>query len=102
MDLTFRCSDNPLAKTLRKRAKGPALDIRFAYLDRVETLVLVSPHAQQFTTIDFINNYWSNGPGLSEAVYISVPLLNTFKIDVYAKLRNDKPSLAPSSAVRSA
>ena len=80
VDLTFR--RNPrFVKTFLERAKGSALDIRFACLDNADILALLSSHAQQFRTLDFVHDCWSNIQKLSEASRGPLPLLHTLKIN---------------------
>ena len=69
-------------KVLLERAKGSALDISCAHLDRADILALLSLHAQQFRTLDFANNFWSSIQRFSEAVPGPLPLLHTLKINV--------------------
>jgi len=68
-------------KMLLERAKGSALDIRSTCLDRAEILALLSPHAQQFKTLDFVFDDWSNIRKFSEAASGPLPLLHTLKIN---------------------
>jgi hypothetical protein len=73
-------------KTLLGRAKGSPLDIRSAYLARAGTLALLSPHAQQFRTLDLVRDYWPNIQRFSEAASGPLPLLHTLKINVFEML----------------
>ena len=79
-------------KMLLERAKGSALDVRSACLDRTDILALLSPHAQQFRTLDFTFDYWSNIRRFSEAVSGPLPLLRTLKINAIGTTPNP-PSL---------
>ena len=69
-------------KTMLERAKGSALDITSTRLGRAETLALLSPHARQLRTIDFVQDHWSSIQKFSEAASGPLLLLNTLKIDV--------------------
>jgi hypothetical protein len=95
LDLTIKRSDH-YVKTLLERAKGSALDIRSAFLDRADTLALLSPHAQQFGTLELVYDYWSDIQRFSEAASGPLPLLRTLRIDVVEMLDPetvDSPSL---------
>jgi len=76
---------------LLERAKGSALDVRSACLGRTDILALLSPHAQQFRTLDFTFDYWSNIRRFSEAVSGPLPLLCTLKINAIGTM--NPPSL---------
>jgi len=78
-------------KILLERAKGSALDIRVTCLNGVTILVLLSPHAQQFRSLDFTFDYWPNIQRFSEATSGPLPLLHTLKINVIDTM--DPPSL---------
>ncbi|KAF9652215.1 hypothetical protein BDM02DRAFT_3183927 [Thelephora ganbajun] len=69
-------------KTLLERAKGSALDITSACLDRTDILALLGPHAQNFRKLDFVYGYWSDIQMFSEAASGPLPLLQTLKIHV--------------------
>ena len=85
-------------KTLLERAKGSALDIRSAGLYHPGILALLSPRAQQFRTLDFVRDYWSNVRRFSEATSGPLPLLHTLKINaikphIFAPETMSPPSL---------
>ena len=73
---------NLFVKTMPERAKGSTLDITSTLLDRVSTLKLLSPHAQQFRTINVVHGSWPGVREFSKAASGPLPLLNTLKIDV--------------------
>ena len=79
VDLTIRRCRVPV-KTILERARGSALDIITARLDRADVLALLSSRAQQFRTLEFIHSYWSDIQRFSEAVSGPLPLLRTLKI----------------------
>jgi len=68
-------------KILLERAKGSTLDVTATYLGHAEILALLSPHAQQFRSLDFTFDYWSNVQRFSEAISGPLPLLSTLKIN---------------------
>jgi len=80
--LDLRRKRSNLVEILLERAKGSALDVRASYLDRVTTLALLSPHAQQFKSLDLTFDYWSNIQKFSEATSGPLPLLHTLQISV--------------------
>ena len=80
LDLTREKSDL-FVKMLLERSKGSALDIRSTYLGRADLVGLLSPHAQQFRTLDFTSDYWPNIQRFSEAASGPLPLLRTPKIN---------------------
>jgi hypothetical protein len=82
-------------KTMLEHAKGSALDIRSPFLDRADTLALLSPHAQQFGILKPIYNYWSDVQRFSEAASGPLPLLCTLRIDV-AEMPGPKTVDSPS------
>ena len=71
-------------KTLLERAKGSPLDIRSARLDRADILALLSPHSQQFRSLDLVKNRWSDVQRFSEAVSGPLPLFRTLGINIVA------------------
>jgi len=79
LDLTTARSDF-FVKTLLERAKGSALDIRFARLDHAGVLALLSPHAQKFRIIKFVDGCLSDIQRFSEVASGPLPLLHTLKI----------------------
>ena len=97
LDLTTERS-NLFVKMLLERARWSTLDIRFARLERAETLALLSPHAQQFRTIDFVSGYWSDIWRFSEAASGPLPLLHTLKIRETGRRASEtiKPPSPPS------
>jgi len=68
-------------KMLLERAKGSALDVRFPCVGCTDILALLSPHAQQFRTLDFTLDHWSSIRRFSEVVFGPLPLLRTLKIN---------------------
>ena len=75
------------AKTFLERSKGSALDVTARgpiTTDpvRVETLALLSPHAQRVGSLDFLYGYWSDIQEFSKAVSGPLPLLRILKINV--------------------
>jgi len=65
-----------------ERAKGSTLDVSIAYQDRAEILALLSAHAQQFGTLNFVRSYWSEIQKFSQAVSGPFPLLHTLHINL--------------------
>ena len=80
IDLTVE-RDDGFVKTLLERAKGSALDISTSNLDPLDTLTLLSPHAQRFRTLNFNFGYWVDIEKFSEAVSGPLPLLRALIID---------------------
>jgi len=70
-----------LVKMLLERAKGSALDVRSTFLDCVNILALVSPHAQRLRSLDFSFDYWPNIQKFSKAISGPLPLLRTLEIN---------------------
>lgn len=69
-------------ETRLERAKGAPLDITSAYLGRAEILGLLSPHAQQFRSLNIVFALWSHIQKLSEAASGPLPLLQELNIRV--------------------
>ena len=92
---------NSFIQTRLERAKGSPLDITSSYLRRADTLVLLSPHAQEFRSLNFIYDKWSAIQRFSDAVSGPLPLFYTLEIlaadDGIEKV--NPPPHPPSSAV---
>ena len=85
-------------KTILDRAKGSPLDIRSGPLDDADIMALLSPHAQQFRTLDFVTGYWSDIQEFSEAVSGPLPLLHTLKVHAVEYDMMGPETTNPSSA----
>jgi hypothetical protein len=75
-----------------EHTKGSPLDIRPTCLDRAEILLL-SLHAQQFTTLGSVYDYWSNIHRFSEAAFGALPLFRILKISA---VETQDPETTPS------
>ena len=82
-------------KTMLKCAKGSPLDITSTLLDRVNVLTLLSPHAQQFRTINFVRSSWPGVREFSKAAFEPLLLLNTLKVDVVWSIIRDPETMNP-------
>ena len=82
-------------KTVLERARGSALDITSACLDRADILALLSLHAQQIRSLDFQYDNWLDIQRFSEFASGPLPLLYTLKMHVaeFSMLRMSPPSL---------
>ena len=82
-------------KTRLERAKGSALHLTLARMNRPNILALLAPHAQQFGSLDFIFDCWSHVRKFSEVASGPLPLLHTLKIHT----TEDDDSLDPQPTI---
>ena len=66
--------------TLLERAKGSVLDIVVNYHAPPDTIVLLSPHAQNIRYLEFPYNCWTDILALSQVISGQLSLLRTLKI----------------------
>ena len=76
-------------KTLLERAKGSVLDVVHGYRVPLDTVMLLSPHAQQIKHLEFPQNLWSDILGFSQVNSGQLPLLRTLKIRIIMIARDD-------------
>ena len=69
-------------KTLLERAKGSALDITIGCGGSGGTITLLSPHAHQIRSLDFVPNLWKDIQRFSDINSGPYPLLHTLEISV--------------------
>jgi len=81
LDLTIKRSDLSV-KTQLDRAKASGLDIRSTRLNCADILELLSPHARQLRSLEFVRDCWPYVQMFSDAAPGPLPLLHTLQIDV--------------------